>query len=273
MKHVYRWEDNADYWDRRWAESGADHDQFKDSTIYPIRYAEMVMTDRFEKALEIGCGLGRVLLHYRHLGFTVSGIERSRVAIDKIKERYPDVDVQEGNALNMPFRDGAFDVVLAFGVYHNLESGLGRGLSEVGRCLAKDGKFCISMRPDNLEMRLNEVYWKWRNRDMRKADKHFHKVLVGESEFKKILASAGLVTDHVHYARNVSLLYRLPFLRSREAAMGSEKTRRQIGYRLNAAGRFIDWILCNLFPSQTANVLVFIGHRVSSSNVSEKNAS
>jgi SAM-dependent methyltransferase len=261
VRHVYRWEDNADYWDRRWAESGADRDHFEDLTIYPIRYAEMVMTDRSKKALEVGCGLGRVVLHYRRQGFAVSGIERSRIAVAKVRERYPDADVREGDALNLPFPDGAFDVVMAFGVYHNLESGVDTGLSEVSRCLSRGGRFCISMRPDNVEMRLNEVYWRWRNRRMRKGDRYFHKVLVGEREFKEMLAKVGLVTDGIHRARNVSLLYRLPFLRSREATKGSEEARRSTGYRLNVVGRFVDRILCRLFPYHTANVLVFIGHK------------
>lgn len=261
MKHVYRYENNLEYWDRRWSESGEDSDHFDDMTIYPIRYAEMVMTDPSKRALEIGCGLGRVLFHYHKKGFTIVGVERSEIAVDRIKECYANVDVRIGDALNLPYNDAEFDVVMAFGVYHNLEQGVNKGLAEVSRCLSQGGKFCISMRPDNIEMQLNEVYWNWHNRGNNKAEKQFHKMLVGEREFSDMLADVGLITDRVYRARNVSLLYRIPFLRSFEAAEDNESARRSKGYRLNRAGRFIDRILCALFPYHTANVLVFVGHK------------
>lgn len=261
MKRVYRYEENTDYWDRRWAESGVDSSCFGDLTIYPIRYAEMVMVDPSKKALEIGCGLGRILLHYHQAGFNVMGMERSQVAVDKIKKHYPTVEVRQGDVLALPYSDGEFDVVMAFGVFHNLEHDIDAGLAEVARCLGKGGRYCISMRPDNLEMHLNELYWNWRNRTKNKGSKKFHKVLVGEREFKEMLAANGLITEGIHRARNVSLLYRLPFLRSREASKGSEALRRSRGYHLNAAGRFIDRILRAVFPYHTANVLVFVGHK------------
>ncbi len=261
MKHVYRYQDNVEYWDNRWVEAGADFDHFEDLTIYPIRYAELVMTDKSKKALEVGCGLGRVMLHYQRQGFSVAGVERSEIAVAKIKERHPEADVRAGDALDLPYADGEFDVVMAFGVYHNLESGIETGLAEVARCLAPGGRFCISMRPDNIEMHLNEVYWRWRNRGKQRGEKHFHKVLVGEREFRSLLERRGLVPDNVHRARNVSLLYRLPFLRSREAAEGGEAARRSKGYRLNAMGRVLDGVLRKVFPYHTANVLVFVGHK------------
>ena len=261
MKHVYRYQDNVEYWNQRWVEAGADKDHFEDLSIYPIRYAEMVMTDSSKCALEIGCGLGRVLLHYQKQGFPVVGVERSEVAVAAIKERHPEADVRLGDALSLPFRDSEFDVIMAFGVYHNLERGIDKGLVEVARCLSPGGRFCISMRPDNIEMRLNEVYWQWHNRKRRRGEKHFHKVLVGEGEFAAMLGRAGLETDSVHRARNVSLLYRLPFLRSRSAARGDEAARRSMGYRLNAVGRLLDRALKASLPYHTANVLVFVGRK------------
>ncbi|OEJ69563.1 class I SAM-dependent methyltransferase [Magnetovibrio blakemorei] len=261
MKKVYRHENNAFYWDRRWSESGEDSERFDDLSIYPIRYAEIMMTDRSKKTLEIGCGLGRVLLHYYRDGFSIAGMERSQVAVDKIKECHSDVDVRQGDALDLPYGDGAFDIVMAFGVYHNLEQRIDQGLAEVSRCLSQHGKFCISMRPNNVEMHLNEVYWNWHNRSKKMGEKQFHKVLVGEREFTEMLSESGLIVDEVHRARNVSLLYRLPFLRSRESVEGSEAVRRSKGYRLNAAGRYIDRVLRALFPYHTANVLVFVGHK------------
>lgn len=261
MKRVYRYEENTAYWDRRWTEAGEDKDRFERLDIYPIRYAEMVMTDRSARALEIGCGLGRVLKHYRRSGFEIAGIERSAPAVERMRAADPTLDVRTGDVLGLPYESGRFDVVMAFGVFHNLEEGVERALAETARCLKPGGRFCISMRPNNVEMRLNELYWAWRNRHRRSAARHFHKLLVGESEFIRLLQQVGLRTEQVHHARNVSLLYRLPFLRDRDVAAGSESARRAQGYRLNRIGRAIDGAMTRLFPFQTANVLVFIGRK------------
>ena len=64
MKRVVRTVPNEQYWDRRWRETGRDPDCFEDLSIYPIRYAEMVMNGSSDLVLELGAGLGRVLKHY-----------------------------------------------------------------------------------------------------------------------------------------------------------------------------------------------------------------
>jgi SAM-dependent methyltransferase len=261
MKKVYRFQANDTYWDQRWAKTERDPDTFEDLNIYPVRYAEMIMRDRGQRALEIGCGLGRILKHYNSQGFHVSGIERSRVAVERLRREFPALDVAEGDVLSLPYSNGAFDIVMAFGVFHNLEQGLDEALAETARCLKKNGQFAISMRPNNLEMNLNEVYWRWQSRKKPRGKPQFHKLLVGEREFRDMLAAHGLVTDQIHRARNVSLWYRIPFLRSREDDTASEETRRASGYLLNAVGNLLDGATRRLFPYQTANVIVYIGHK------------
>lgn len=261
MKHVYRYEANEAYWDRRWAEAGSDSESFTDLSIYPIRYAEMVMTDKSSRALEIGCGLGRVLKHYARQGFQVSGIERSRVAVERLQQELPGFGVVEGDVLKLPYADGEFDVAMAFGVFHNLERGLELALAETARILKPGGRFAISMRPNNIEMNGNEIYWRWKSRGLRKGPRQFHKLLVGQKEFRDMLAGHSLKTDQIHYARNVSLWYRIPFLRSAADAGASEAARRAAGYRLNALGRTIDRAAIALLPYQTSNVIVYIGQK------------
>jgi len=256
MRKVLRREGNDAYWDRRWAETGRDPDDFTDLGIYPIRYAELVMREP-GRALEIGCGLGRVLKHYHRRGWHIDGVERSEVAVARLREEDASYRVQVADVRSLPFPDGYFDVVLAFGVYHNLEDGLTDALHETARCLRPGGRFCISMRPDNVEMRLNEWYWRLKHRD-RQGPRTFHKWLVGEREFSGMLRDVGLRVEHVHRARNVSLLYRVPWLR---ASARDETERRGGGYRLNLAGRLLDRALMRWFAKQSCNVAVFIGVR------------
>lgn len=256
MKKVYRHQDNRGYWDNRWAEAGNDPDRFSNLTIYPIKYAERVMTSKSDRCLEIGAGLGRVLKHYHYQGFDVTAIERSEIAVEKLKEENDALKIAAEDVCHMPYEDGAYDVIMAFGVYHNIEDQFDESLAETARCLAERGAFCISMRPNNIEMKLNERYWNWKQQPSKDATKQFHKWLVTEREFREILASHGLQTTEVHRARNMSILYRIPFLRARSR---KESERRGQGYRLNLVGRLLDGILTKLMPSQFCNVLVFIG--------------
>jgi len=257
MRKVYRREDNAAYWDRRWTEADRDSERFTDLSIYPIKYAEMVMTTPgAEPTLEIGCGLGRVLKHYARDGHQIVGIERSEVAVRRINEEMPELDVRHGDVLDLPFEDGEFNTILAFGVYHNLDEGLNRALAETARCLNTGGRFCVSMRPDNIEMRLNELYW--RLRQGAGQERRFHKLLVRKREFERLLAGHRLMTRRVYPARNISLLYRVAWLRDRSQTP-SETARRSEGYRLNTVGSTLDRLLTRMFPFQSANVLVYVG--------------
>jgi SAM-dependent methyltransferase len=260
VRKVFRHEDNAGYWDRRWREASEDRD-FGDLTIYPIRYAELVVGPPGPRILEIGCGLGRVLKHYFKRGHAIVGIERSKVAVDRIAGDGSGIDVREASAEAMPFADGEFDIVLAFGVYHNIEHGMEAAIAELARVLRPGGAFCVSMRPDNLEMRLNEQVWRFKNRAQRHTPSRFHKWLTHPAAFGRILGQHGLEVEGAHYARNMSILYRLPFLRDRGIARASETDRRSVGYRLNAAGRAIDHVLRLVAPYQMCNVLVFIGRK------------
>ena len=261
MKKVYRQESNPNYWDRRWEETGSDKSQFANTNIYPIKYAELVMDDKSTATLEIGCGGGRVLKHYYYQGFNITGVERSEIAVTNAKLSDHELPVKIGDAINLTFPDNSYDTVMAFGVYHNIEdiSDIKTALSECSRVLKDQGKFCISIRPNNWEMNLNEWYW---NRLGNKVSSskpkkpEFHRIMFSETEFKDILAEQSLHTTTVHRARNVSILYRLKALAIYNS---SESSNRSQGYKLNLIGKILDKLLVTLFPNQFCNVLVFIG--------------
>lgn len=71
MKQVFQFQNNKEYWNDRWANTGHDSDQFISFNIYPIKYAEMVMKDPVKKVIELGTGLGRVLKHYYMKGYDI----------------------------------------------------------------------------------------------------------------------------------------------------------------------------------------------------------
>lgn len=259
MRKAMRFQNNSEYWDERWMNSGSDPESFKKFDIYPIIHAEMVVPQAGGCIGELGCGLGRIVKHYHSRGYRVVGMERSDVAVRRMKEDDKSLRVVSADARRLPFGDGAFDTILSFGLYHNIEEGMQGALDDAARCLKKGGRFAIAVRPDNFEMRLNERYWRFKHRHKNKGQEYFHKWLCGEKEFRAMLEEAGLVVTEVQRARIVSLFWRLPFLRARAAQ--PERENRASGYRLNAVGWMLDRLTTFLFPASFCNILVFLGRK------------
>jgi|ETNmetMinimDraft_20_1059909.scaffolds.fasta_scaffold06608_2 SAM-dependent methyltransferase len=254
----YKGEDNEEYWDRRWQETLSDADRFENLDIYPIRYSEMVVPQTEGVIAELGCGLGRLVKHYHKQGKNIVGVERSAIAVRKILEENPDLKVEVADVRKLSFPDNYFDVILAFGLFHNIEEGMFDATKEAIRCLKPGGRFCISMRPDNFEMRLNNYYWRRKHRG--NGEGEFHKWLITRKEFLGILHNLDCVVDQVHRGRNVSILWRIHFFRkSRYVSSPGDTVNRAKGYELNMLGEFINKMLTLFFPDSFCNVLIFIG--------------
>ena len=71
-----------------------------------------------QKVLDVGCGTGVVAITARRAGGTVTGIDLTPELLAVAKENaaiaeFDDIGWKEGDAENLPFRDGEFDVVLS----------------------------------------------------------------------------------------------------------------------------------------------------------------
>lgn len=80
------------------------------------------MVSREDAVLEIGCGEGRNLVELRSRRCRVVGMDYLREPLELGRrngvERIPFV---QGDLFALPFRDGAFDVALDWGVFHHLK--------------------------------------------------------------------------------------------------------------------------------------------------------
>ena len=90
--------------------------------------------------LDVGCGTGIQLASYQEAGCRVSGIDTSQamlnVAHRRLRER---ADLRLGDAARMPYPDGAFDLVLAATVLHEMPPEVrGTVLDEMRRVLRPD---------------------------------------------------------------------------------------------------------------------------------------
>ncbi len=98
------------------------------------RLVEMAGVRRGQRALDVGCGPGVLAARLvDRLGSgRVSALDPSPPFVAAARQRCPGVDVREGRAEQLPFDDGAFDVVLANLVVHFMSDPVG-GLREMGR--------------------------------------------------------------------------------------------------------------------------------------------
>ncbi len=95
--------------------------------------------------LDVGCGTGIQLASYQDAGCRVSGIDTSQAMLDVARRRLgKGADLQLGDAARMPYPDGAFDLVLAATVLHEMDPEVrGSVLDEMKRVLRPDGRMLV----------------------------------------------------------------------------------------------------------------------------------
>lgn len=96
-------------------------------------------------ALELGCGTGVFLEMVAKTGATVHGLDLSEHLLEKARAKLsdtPNVTLDQGNAEQMPYADGTFDVVYGSSVLHHLD--LIAALREVRRVLKPGGRLAFA---------------------------------------------------------------------------------------------------------------------------------
>jgi pseudaminic acid biosynthesis-associated methylase len=115
--------------------------------------------------LEVGSNIGNQLLLLRSMGFNrLHGVELQRYAVLLSKPRVPGAHVMQGSAFNLPFRDGAFDLVFTSGVLiHLAPRDLDVALAEIHRASGRYiwGMEYFSESPEEVSYRGREgLLWK-----------------------------------------------------------------------------------------------------------------
>jgi SAM-dependent methyltransferase len=98
------------------------------------------------RVLEVGCGAGNNLWFAAREGFQVAGIDASEAAIDLAKARFNEDglngDLRVGDATELPFPDGSFDLVIdRAALTHMPKTAIGDAISEVQRVMKAGGTF------------------------------------------------------------------------------------------------------------------------------------
>lgn len=199
--------------------AGKYHQFIKKEAFYNI-YLEVPATlsmlgeVKGKRVLDLGCGSGINTQTLRKSGADVSGIDFSREMIETARKEFPDIDFRVGSALELPYRDNEFDIVVAFLVMEHIKE-LSKAFAEVFRVLKPGGVFVFSTgnplwdvaeryKEDEWSIRVfkrsyfkeGEMKAKWRG--FGDGPWHYHRTL--ESVIDTIL-KAGFIFDGFKEAR------------------------------------------------------------------------
>ncbi len=95
--------------------------------------------DRSARILEVGSNIGNQLLCLQKMGFcSLYGIELQSYAVELAKSRTRNINIIEGSAFDIPYKDGYFNLVFTSGVLiHMHPSDIAEAMGEIHRCSSK----------------------------------------------------------------------------------------------------------------------------------------
>lgn len=113
------------------------------------------------KILEAGCGSGRVVKYLYDLGYkNISGIELNQNAVNNINQTYSELNIIQGDILNMPYEEKSFDIIISYGVVEHFKEGLDLPLLNLNKMLKKDGLAIITIPSLNKVRQLKTIFYK-----------------------------------------------------------------------------------------------------------------
>ena len=133
------WEEHAPAW-IRWAREPG-HDSYW--RFHRDVFLELV-PPAGRRTLDLGCGEGRLSRDLRAIGHDVVGIDGSPTMVAAAREADPDHEVVLGDAAELPFADGAFDLVVAFMSLQDVGDYVG-AVREAARVLEPGGALCVAI--------------------------------------------------------------------------------------------------------------------------------
>jgi SAM-dependent methyltransferase len=251
---------SQDYWQSRWDGIAVDSGAIN-LDRYPGLFCErIIMGPRPEgPVLEAGCGAGRVLRHYHQRGVRIIGLDFIASVLAAIRREEAAIPLAAADISKLPFPDGGFSAVLAFGLYHGLEQGLEEAMAETRRVIKLGGILCASMRLDNPQ---NRILDRMAGGRAKSGKQSFHKVNLTTAEFKALVTDAGFQVEAVDYVENMSFLYKYPILRHASQRIFRESEARRVGCRFNLAGNILQRAGMALAPALMANLTVITARAI-----------
>jgi SAM-dependent methyltransferase len=131
------WEWQAERW-LRWARTPG-HDSY---WHYREAFFAVIVPEPGRRTLEVGCGEGRVARDLAHRGHRVVAVDASPTLVGHAADADPGGRYLVADAATLPFRDGSFDVVVAYNSLMDVDD-MPATVAEAARVLEPGGHLCV----------------------------------------------------------------------------------------------------------------------------------
>ncbi|MFZ0664372.1 MAG: class I SAM-dependent methyltransferase [Acidimicrobiales bacterium] len=102
----------------------------------------LLRVDAGDRLLDVACGSGLAIELARNRGASCAGIDASTRLVAVARFRNPESDIRVGDMHDLPFQDGAFDVVTSFrGIWGTTRN----AVTEISRVLNPGGRFGLTV--------------------------------------------------------------------------------------------------------------------------------
>lgn len=151
---------DKNYWDgdRKYGYGGFNYDgRWRSVADQVVQYYRLKPG---QKVLDIGCGKAYLLFELSQSmpGIELAGLDISQYALDNAKEEMKSF-LKLGNAIELPYEDHRFDLILSINTLHNLDlPNLEKALKEIER-VGKNNKYIVMDSYRTEEEKVNLMYW------------------------------------------------------------------------------------------------------------------
>lgn len=150
---------SAEVQGRLWATGPRDWAQVCEPLMRPLYEATVRALAPLERLtlLDAGCGTGLALRLSAEAGARVTGLDATGPLLEVARERVPEADLRVGDVEDLPFDDGAFDVVTGFNVVQ-YAAGPQAAVAELARVVRPGGRVAIGVWADPARCQTDAVF-------------------------------------------------------------------------------------------------------------------
>jgi SAM-dependent methyltransferase len=137
-------------WDNMWTSRTIDQELQACDIETPPRDFFLSYIPKDGKVIDAGCGFGKWVIYLHRLGYNILGIDNNDLAVSKLREFDPALQVEKGDILATGYPDHAFDAYISMGVVEHFEEGPQLALKEAYRILRPGGLIFVSVPTMNV---------------------------------------------------------------------------------------------------------------------------